>query len=55
VKVVIALVLVVFLGFWMVQAPASLAEFAQEGGAWVWDTTTMIFSGIIDFLTALFD
>ena len=53
-KLVIALV-VLFVGFWMVQAPASLAEFASESGAWLWDMTTMVFDGIIDFLNALFD
>jgi hypothetical protein len=53
-KVVLALV-VLFVGFWMVQAPASLAEFAQQGGAWLWDMTEQVFAGLIDFLNALFD
>jgi hypothetical protein len=46
--------LVLFLGFWMVQAPASLATFAHDAGAWLWDMTTMVFQSIIDFLSTLF-
>ncbi len=53
-KLFIALV-VLFLGFWMVQAPGSLAEFASDAGAWLWDMTTLVFRGVIDFLNALFD
>jgi hypothetical protein len=48
-------VLVLFLGFWMVQAPGSMAQFASEGAAWAWDMTEMVFSSVIDFLGALFD
>jgi hypothetical protein len=54
-KVVVAGVLVLFVGFWMVQAPNSLAQFAQDGGAWLWEMTTLVFSAVIDFLSALFD
>jgi hypothetical protein len=53
-KVVLALV-VLFVGFWMVQAPDSLAEFAQQSGVWLWDMTAQIFAGLISFLNALFD
>ncbi len=52
-KVLVIGLLVLFLGFWMVQAPGSLAQFAQEGGAWLWDMATMLFTAIIDFLSAL--
>lgn len=48
-------VLVLFLGFWMVQAPGSLAQFASDGAAWVWGMTETVFSSVIDFLGALFD
>ncbi len=54
-KAVVLGALVLFVGFWMVQAPDSLAEFAQSGSAWLWDMTTTVFSAIIDFLSALFD
>jgi hypothetical protein len=54
-KPLVIVILVVFLGFWMVQSPSQLASFAQDAAAWTWDMTTVIFSGVIDFLSALFD
>ena len=48
-------ILVVFLGWWMVQAPHQLATFAQDAAGWTWDTTQMLFGGVVDFLSALFD
>ena len=53
-KVVIGL-LVLFLGFWMVQAPSSLATFAEDSGSWIWDMATLVFGAVINFLSALFD
>lgn len=52
-KYVVVGVMVLFVGFWMVQAPDSLARFAEDAGAWLWDMTTMIFGAVIDFLSAL--
>ncbi|HET6561285.1 MAG TPA: hypothetical protein VFG72_05370 [Marmoricola sp.] len=54
-KLVVVGILVLFVGFWMVQAPDSLADFAADSGAWLWDVTTMVFGAIIDFLNALFE
>ncbi len=54
-KTLVIVILVVFLGFWMVQSPNQLATFAQDSAAWTWDMTTTIFGGVIDFLSALFD
>lgn len=54
-KVFVVGLLVLFVGFWMVQAPNSLATFAQDGGTWIWDMTSTIFSSVISFLSALFD
>jgi hypothetical protein len=54
-KLVVVGVLVLFIGFWMVQSPGSLANFAEEAGVWLWDMTAMVFGAIIDFLSALFD
>jgi hypothetical protein len=54
-KLVVVGIIVLFVGFWMVQAPASLADFASDTGAWIWDMTETVFGGIIDFLNALFD
>ena len=54
-KTLVIVILVVFLGFWMVQSPNQLATFAQDAAVWTWDMTTMVFAGVIDFLSALFD
>jgi hypothetical protein len=54
-KLVVVGILVLFVGFWMVQAPGSLATFASDSAAWIWDMTTMLFGAVIDFLNALFD
>jgi hypothetical protein len=45
---------VLFVGFWMVQSPDSLAGFAHDGGIWAWDLTTQVFDGVITFLDTLF-
>lgn len=49
-KPIIVGVLVLFVVFWMVQSPDSLADFTKESGAWVWDTTSMFFEAVIGFL-----
>lgn len=54
-KTLVIVVLVLFVGFWMVQAPDSLAGFASDGATWVWTMTEMVFGSVIDFLGALFD
>jgi hypothetical protein len=54
-KIVVIGIVVLFLGFWMVQAPDSLAAFTKEGGVWLWDTTTMIFESLMEFLGSLFE
>jgi len=54
-KKLLIVVLVLFVLFWMVQAPTSMATFASDGTTWIWDTATMLFDGAIDFLGALFD
>jgi len=54
-KTLVIVILVVFVGFWMVQAPNQLADFASDAATWTWDTATMLFDGVIDFLSALFD
>ncbi len=54
-KLVIIGALVFFVGFWMVEAPGSLADVTQESLTWVWDMTTMIFTAVIDFLGQLFN
>jgi hypothetical protein len=54
-KVLVGVLLVVFVGWWMVQSPDQLAEFTRDGAAWAWDMTETIFGGLSDFLGALFE
>jgi hypothetical protein len=53
-KSLVIVLLVLFVGFWMVQSPDELADFAGGGADWVWSMTETVFSGLIDFLGALF-
>lgn len=48
-------VAVLFVGFWMVQSPDTLATFTRESATWTWDTTTMVFDSVINFLGTLFE
>ncbi len=50
-KKIILVVVVVFLGFWMLTEPRGLAD-AAEGA---WDLTEELFVGVIDFFGALGD
>ena len=52
-KVVLALV-VLFLGFYLINDPRGLAELAGEGGGKGWDLTTQLFEATIRFLNELF-
>ena len=52
-KKLIAVVAVVFLGFWMLTDPTGLATTAKVAGGEGWALTEQLFSGIIDFLGAL--
>ena len=52
-KKLIAVVVVVFLGFWMLQDPNGLAETAKSAGDGGWNVTEKLFTGVIDFVGAL--
>ncbi len=52
-KKLIAVVVVVFLGFWMLNDPSGLATTAKTAGGEGWALTEQLFSGVIDFLGAL--
>jgi len=54
VKVVLIGLAVVFVGFWMVQSPDTLATFTRDGATWIWDTTQSVFEGLINFLGNVF-
>ena len=53
-KVLAIGLVVVFVGFWMVQSPDTLASFTRDGATWIWDTTQTVFQSLIDFLGNLF-
>lgn len=53
-KLLVAGVVVLFVGFWMVQAPESLATLTQDGAAWTWEMLTTVFDAIISYTGALF-
>lgn len=46
-------VVVVFVGYWMVQEPASLAAITQDALSWTWDFATGLFVAVIDFTKQL--
>jgi hypothetical protein len=52
-KKLIALVVIVFVGFWMFTDPAGLAETTKEAAGWIWELTTEVFVNIIDFVAAM--
>lgn len=49
-KRVLLVVLVLFLGYWMVQAPNSFASFVQDGASWTWSIVSSLFRSLIDVL-----
>jgi hypothetical protein len=52
-KKVLLVVLVLFLGYWLVQEPDSFAAFAQDAGAWAWQAAGTLFQSVIDVLDKL--
>ncbi len=52
-KKLITVVVVVFLGFWMLSDPTGLADTARSAGGEGWSVTEKLFTGVIDFVGAL--
>ena len=52
-KKVLIVVLVLFLGYWLVQAPNSFAAFTEDTGGWLWRTAQSLFRSVIDVLDSL--
>ena len=52
-KKILIVVLVLFLGYWLVQAPNSFAAFAQDAGSWIWGVARSLFESIINVLDSL--
>ena len=47
-------VVVLFVGFWLVQDPSGLASLTKDGAGWAWETTELVFGALIDFAGQLF-
>jgi hypothetical protein len=47
------IILVLFLGFYLLRDPAELAAFAQNAGVALWRMASTLFEAMIDFLNAL--
>ncbi len=52
-KKVLLVLLVLFLGYWLVQAPNSFAAFTRDGAGWVWQMARTLFESVIDVLDSL--
>lgn len=52
-KKVVLVLLVLFLGFWMLQDPKGFAATAASIGSGSWDALTVVFRGLIRFLREL--
>ena len=52
-KKVLVVVLVLFLGYWMVQAPNDFADAAQDSAGFVWTAVRSLFESVIDVLDSL--
>jgi len=50
----VLIVLVLFLGFYLINDPRGLADLAGEGGGKAWDLTIQLFEATIRFLNELF-
>ncbi len=47
------LLVVLFLGFWLVQDPSGFADSAKQTGSTLWELLVQIFRGIISFFTSM--
>jgi len=51
----VALLVILFLGFWLVQDPNGFAESAKNAGTALWDLLVKLFDGVISFFKSLSD
>jgi len=52
-KKTVLLLVVLFLGFWLVQDPNGFAASAKQTGAAIWDLLVQLFDGIISFFKSI--
>ncbi|MBW8750029.1 MAG: hypothetical protein JF565_01215 [Propionibacteriales bacterium] len=48
-----AILVVVFIGFYMFTDPNGLAQTTKDGGAALWQALTSLFGALIDFINAI--
>ena len=49
----VGLLLILFLGFWLVQDPTGLASSAQSAGSGLWDLLVTLFDGMLEFFQSI--
>ena len=49
----VALLVILFLGFWLVQDPNGFAESAKQTGTAIWDLLTKLFESVISFFKSI--
>ena len=49
----VGLLVILFLGFWLVQDPSGFADSAKSTGATIWDLLMKIFDSSISFIKSL--
>ena len=49
----VGLLVILFLGFWLVQDPNGLANSAQEAGATIWNVLSTLFTSLREFFSSI--
>ena len=49
------LLVILFIGFWLVQDPNGLANSLQNAGSTVWDVLSTLFSSLREFFSSMID
>ena len=49
----VGLLVILFLGFWLVQDPNGLANSAQEAGSTIWDVLSTLFTSLREFFQSI--
>ena len=49
----VGLLVILFLGFWLVQDPNGLANNLQNAGSTVWDVLSTLFSSLREFFSSM--
>ena len=49
----VGLLVILFLGFWLVQDPNGLANSAQNAGSTIWDVLSTLFTSLREFFQSI--